>query len=203
MGSKQQKRNYMPSGGAREADTLSVTGLDGQEYTLYLPTRFSDTEQLYDEFDYMATLQLSRAEFLLGYQPTSEEIIERRNERGEKATLVDEDGGWGLFHIGGRCAELLAYALSRDDKRLELQAVGIGEYEGDVFMIRPVSKSTQKLCWRKRKRAEETARGEGDTGGQDTGRAPPPTHSAFQTVNSGHWQASRYGPWAFDGAGQV
>ncbi len=216
MVSEHKKRQYWKHGRPRDADTGEVTGLDGNIYTMYTPTQPSDTQRLWDEFDRMSALQLERARGVLGYRPMPRELIKLRKTYGESATLIQENGGLGIFHIGGRCAELLAFALTREDKRFDLQGVGTEAYEGSVFLIRPVSLWTQFSCRRKREKKEKKERerqkkkGKGKDGGNKDQGPPAGAQaagkhdakaSAFRTVNSGHWAASRNGPWAFGGAG--
>lgn len=215
MAGEHKKRQYWKHGKPRETDIGDITGLDGQRYTMYIPTGKSDTLRFWDEFDRMSTVQLERARGVLGYRPTPRELIKLRKTYGESATLIEEDGGLGIFHIGGRCAELLAFALTKVDKRYDLQGVGTEACEGSVFMVRPVSLWTQLSCRRKREKKEQKERerrekgkgkdgGKGD-GGPQAGAQAAGSHdakaSAFRTVNSGHWAASRNGPWAFGGGG--
>lgn len=206
-----KKRQYWKHGPPSEADVGDVTGLDGTSYAIYIPARPTDTERFWVEFDHMSIVQLERARGFLGYRPTPKELIQLRRSYGESPTLIAEEGGLGVFHVGGRCPELLAHALTREDKRYEVQGVGIEAYEGSVFLVRPVSLLTQLSCRMKREKQERdrNEKGKGKDGGNGD-RGPPtsaqagPAHdaraSAFRTVNSGHWAASTNGPWAFGGA---
>lgn len=205
MGPRHPKRDYWGRAGPPEEDIYDIIGLDGESYTFYVPSRSGDVDQFYDEFDRIAGEQLGRAKHQLGYRPSPDEVVELRKESGEKAKLVDEQDGWGFFHVGGRCAELLGSATCRMDDRFEPQAIGIGTHEGVIFLGRPVSKDTQKACREKRARDDSRNRGKGgrgdsDGGHKDRGAKDPPKGSAYRTVNPGHWAASERGPWGFRGA---
>ena len=214
MAGEHKNRQYWKHGLPRDADRSEVVGLDNRLYTMYIPSRSADTQRFWDEFDRLAMLQLERARGVLGYRPLPKELIKLRRSYGESAELVEEDGGLGIFHVGGRCAELLALAMLKQDKRYELQGIGTGEVEGSVFLIRTVSRWTRRSC-RKRREKNERKRREKGKGKDDRNKdqGPPvggqagPSHdakaSAFRTVNSGHWAASRNGPWAFGGARQA
>lgn len=207
MAGHHNKRQYWKHDRPGEADTAKVTGLDGKIYTMYSPTRPSETEWLCDEFDRISMVQLERARSVLGHRLMPRDLIRLRKQHGESATLIEEESRLGIFHIGGRCAELLAFALMRDDLRYDLQGVGTGAFEGSVFLIRSVSIWTQLACRiRREKKDRERQEKANDKDGRDKDRGQPAgapadgaKASAFRTVNSGHWAASKNGPWAFGG----